>query len=110
MKRFVTFLASLAILWLPFALTCVIAIPVALIGLLLWVITGADAPYYSTKGLLGGMDRAAAGLLGLDPRYTVSAHCGVMTRIYLRPLRRFLDLVAPGHCTGAAVNEGLIHE
>ena len=42
MKRLTTFLASLAILWLPFALACAAAIPSELVGLVLWLATGAD--------------------------------------------------------------------
>ena len=106
MKRLVTFLGSIAILWLPFGLACLAAVPVALLGLLVWLVSAHAYDY--TKNLLGGMDRCASGLLGLEARYTVSAHCGVMTRASLKPLRFVLDVIAPGHCEGAAKKEGLL--
>lgn len=106
MKRLATFLGSLALLWLPFGLACLLAVPIALAGLLAWLVSGSAYDY--TKNLLGGMDRCASGLLGLEARYTVSAHCGVLRRPWLRPLRTLLDLIAPGHCEGAAKQEGML--
>jgi hypothetical protein len=104
--RLITFLGSLAILWLPFGLASLLAVPIALAGLVTWLASGRAYDY--TKNLLGGMDRCASGLLGLEARYTVSAHCGVMTRAWLKPLRALLDVIAPGHCEGAAKQEGLL--
>lgn len=106
MKRLITALASLAILWLPFGLACLLAVPVALLGLLVWLLSARGYDY--TKNLLGGMDRCASGLLGLEARYTVSAHCGVMTRAWLRPLRALLDAISSGHCEWAARKEDLL--
>lgn len=91
-------LAVLAILWLPFSIACALAIPVSLAGVLAW------SQGYG-KNLLGGMDRVLSGLLGLEARYTVSAHCGVGK---LPWLRKVLDTIQPGHCEGAARNEGLL--
>lgn len=105
MKRLSDFLATIVLLWLPFGLACLLAVPIALLGLLVWLLT-KRTDY--TKNLLGGMDRCASGLIGLEARYTVSAHCGVLTRPWLKALRTFLDAVSPGHCEGAAKKEGLL--
>lgn len=104
MKRLLTFLGSLLILWFPFSVGCMLAAPISLAGLSAWALTGSGWAYAYTKNLLGGMDRACAGLLNLDAKFTISAHCGVGA---LPALRRFLDWVSPGHCAGAAANEGL---
>ena len=108
MKRLNTFLLSVGLLAIPFGLACAAAAAVALITLLLWAVSGAQSLYVYTKNLLGGMDRTTAGLMGLDAKFTVSAHCGALTRDFLKPLRNFLDWVSPGHCEGAAKNEGLL--
>lgn len=94
MKR----IAALAILWLPFSVACLLAVPVSFVAVMMW------SQGYG-KNLLGGMDRCAASLLGLDGKYTISAHCGVGRLPWLRPL---LELIQPGHCEGAAKNEGLL--
>jgi hypothetical protein len=106
MKRLGTFIGALALLWLPFGLACLLATPIALAGLLAWLASARAYDY--TKNLLGGMDRCASALLGLEARYTVSAHCGVLTRPWLAPLRTLLDAISPGHCEGAAHKEGLL--
>ena len=95
------YVAAFLILWLPFSLACLVAVPVSFVGIVVW------SQGYG-KNLLGGMDRTGSGLLGLDARYTISAHCGAMSKPYLRPLRFFLDLIKPGHCEGAARKEGLL--
>jgi len=105
MKRLITFLGSLLVLWLPFSVASLGAPLVSLAGLTAWALTGLDGPYRYTKNLLGGMDRAGSGLLGVDARYTISAHCGTGR---FPALGRFLDWVSPGHCRGAAVKEGLL--
>lgn len=89
--------AVLAVLWIWFALACLAAVPVSFVGVMAW------SQGYG-KNLLGGMDRCTAALLGLDARYTVSAHCGVG---HLPWLRAILNFIQPGHCEGAAKNEGL---
>ena len=91
--------AAFLILWLPFSLACLVAVPVSFVGIAVW------SQGYG-KNLLGGMDRTGSGLLGLDARYTISAHCGVNPR--LKPLRILLDLIQQGHCEGAARKEGLL--
>jgi hypothetical protein len=105
-RRASIFGASLVLLWLPFGLACLVAVPIALTGLLAWLASARAYDY--TKNLLGGMDRCAAALLGLEARYTVSAHCGVLTRPWLGLLRALLDAISPGHCEGAAHKEGLL--
>ena len=105
LSRGKTVIASMMLLWLPFGTACLLVPAIALAGLLVWLATGKGYDY--TKNLLGGMDRCTSGLLGLDSRYTVSAHCGAMTRAWLRPLRAGLDVIAPGHCAGAAIHENL---
>jgi len=105
MKRLTTFLASLVVLWLPFGIATLLAPVIALLGLLVWLTTAKTYDY--TKNLLGGMDRCTSGLLGLEARYTVSAHCGALTKPWLRSLRTVLDQISHGHCEGAATREGL---
>lgn len=94
-------IAVLVILWAPFSLMCLAAVPVSFAGVLLW------SQGYG-KNLLGGMDRTGSGLLGLDARYTISAHCGSGEHPWLKPLGFLLDLIQKGHCEGAARNEGLL--
>ena len=105
MGRLLTLLPVLFVLWLPFAAAGAMTIPVSLLGLLVWTVCGLKPVYDYTKNLLGGMDRAAGSLMGLDARYTISAHCGVNPKLFL--LRVVLDKLAPGHCAGAAEKEGL---
>lgn len=94
-------IATLGILWLPFSIMCLMAIPVSFLAVLAW------SQGYG-KNLLGGMDRTGSGLLGLNAKYTISAHCGAMSKPYLLPLRMLLEKIQPGHCLGAAKNEGLL--
>ena len=110
-----TFLATALVLWLPFALACLAAVPVAATALLAWLATAvigdqadcSQALYRYAKNLLGGMDRVLSGLRGLDARYTLSAHCGVATACDLVLVRRVLDAISAGHCAGVAQREGL---
>lgn len=91
-------LAAIIILWTPFSLACLIAVPISFIGILVW------SQGYA-KNLLGGMDRVLSGLFGFNSKYTLSAHCGTGK---LPLLKVILDTIQKDHCEGAAKNEGLL--
>jgi hypothetical protein len=105
MPRPLTALLAGVLLWAPFTVASLAAAVVSAIGLTLWAALGDTRVYAYTKNLLGGMDRVASAVLGLEARYTVSAHCGTGK---LPLLRKLLDRLFPGHCLGAARNEGLV--
>ncbi len=92
-------LIALFILWLPFSLMALVAIPVSLIAI--WF---EDWPY--AKDILRAMDKLGAAVMGWSGRYSVSAECGRSECRLCRVLCWLLDLVQPGHCKGAAEREG----
>lgn len=95
------FLVALLVLWLPFSVLSVVAIPVAL-----WALATGEWDY--AKNILRAMDCTAAALFGRSGRYTVSAECGARKGCVLCGLLcRFLDLIQKGHCEGAAKREGI---
>lgn len=55
------------------------------------------------------MDRLGAAVMGWGGDYTISAECGSRRAgcRFCRVVCRVLNLVQPGHCVGAAKNEGL---
>lgn len=92
-------IAAILILWLPFSLAALVAIPLLLFGLLtenesIWRPVGR------------AMDRLLAALLGFSGNYTLSAELGASTDYRL--LRWLLDKIQAGHCRGAAIKEGLV--
>lgn len=92
---------AIVILWLPFSLTSLAAVPVAFVAV--WW----NAAY--AKNLLRAMDRLGAALFGASGMYTVSAECGARTDCGVCMLVcRLLDWIQPGHCAGAAKKEGLL--
>lgn len=93
------FLVAMLVLWLPFSVLSVVAIPVAL-----WALSTGEWEY--AKNILRAMDCTTAALFGRSGRYTVSAECGASDCAACRLLCRFLDLIQPGHCAGAATREG----
>lgn len=96
-----TKLAILIVLWLPFTLGCLAAGMLSLLAIIFeWQTYG--------KNLLRAMDKVLAALVGFDGYHTLSAECGVSTHPLAVLLRRALDLIQPGHCVGAAKNEGLL--
>ena len=55
------------------------------------------------------MDKTLAAVLGFSGFFTLSAECGVSNEKPWVWLRWLLDRIQPGHCEGAAKNEGLSH-
>lgn len=96
----------------PLAAFFLLAIPFGLTAVLAALAAPAAALFYGVsdyaKNLLRAMDRLGAALLGFSGRYTVSAECGSRTDCKACALVcRFLDLIQPGHCAGAAKREGI---
>lgn len=96
-------LAVALVLWLPFSLAGLVAIVVTA-----WVILFGDKEQQQGYGkdVLRAMDKVMAAVCGFSGFYTLSAECGVSTSGWPAALRTMLDLIQPGHCAGAAVNEG----
>lgn len=93
-------LAIILILWLPFSIGAVVAVFASLAAILL------EENTYG-KNVLRAMDKLLAAVLGFDGFYSLSAECGVATTQPWIALRWLLDKIQPGHCEGAAKNEGL---
>lgn len=93
-------LAIILVLWLPFSLGCLAAIIVSLAAILL------EENVYA-KDVLRSMDKLLAAVLGFSGYFTLSAECGVAANQPWVALRGLLNLIQPGHCEGAAKNEGL---
>jgi len=92
-------LVVLLVLWLPFSIAALIAIPVS------FVATFIDWEY--AKKLLKLLDKVMAALLGWSGEYTVSAECGKSNCFLCKWLCTLLNTIDPGHCEGAAKREGL---
>ncbi len=88
------------LLAIPFGLTAIIAAAIAPVAA--WFYGVSEY----AKNLLRAMDRLGAAVFGFSGRYTVSAECGASDCAVCRLLCRFLDLIQPGHCAGAAKREG----
>lgn len=90
------------LLWAPFSITALAAIPLCLVA------TWAEEWTYA-KQVIAAMDRLGAAVVGFGGEHTVSAECGSRRREcrLCRFVCRILDLVQPGHCAGAARHEGL---
>lgn len=96
-----TKLAIILVLWLPFSIGCLVAIPVSLFAILVEENTYA-------KNCLRAMDKTLAAVLGFSGYFTLSAECGVAFSAPWNQLRYLLNLIQPGHCEGAAKKEGLL--
>lgn len=92
-------IAAILLLWLPFSLAAIVAVPVLLFGIM-----AGDESIWKPVG--SAMDRLMATLFGYSGRYTLSACLGTGTRYQW--LRWFVDLFESGHCAKAAKTEGLI--
>jgi hypothetical protein len=102
----------LFLLWLPFSLGCLIAIPLSLKAIL-----HLDGNAYA-KNLLLAMDKLAAASLQFSGLHTVSAECGKLLHtvkdaltpqcIFCRLLCRFIHRMDAGHCERNARDDGLI--
>lgn len=104
-------LALLIVLWLPFTLA---GIGAAVISFTVVSFGNHDQQQGYGKDVLRAMDKVLAAVLGYSGQYTTSAELGVddpaRNRFGFRfaALRWLLDKIQPGHCVGAAVNEGLL--
>lgn len=94
-------LAAILLLWLPFSMTSVLAVPIALFAI------AVEENVYA-KDVLRAMDKLGAALLGWSGRYTVSAECGAHPCRFCTLVCWLLDRFQPGHCKGAAAREGSI--
>ena len=113
-KRFRTRLRILCVrlflLWLPFSLGCLVAIPLSLIAIL-----GGSA---YAKNLLLAMDKLGAASMKFSGLNTVSAECGRLLHemrdgltarcIFCKLLCRFIHEMDAGHCDRNARDDGLI--
>jgi hypothetical protein len=113
-KRFRTKLRILSVrlflLWLPFSLGCLLAIPLSLIAIL-------GGSVYA-KNLLLAMDKLAAASIQFSGLNTVSAECGRLLHemkdgltarcIFCKLLCRFIHEMDAGHCDRNARDDGLI--
>lgn len=95
MKR----ILAIILLWMPFSLAAIVAIPVLFWGLL----TGEESIWKPTGR---AMDKLMATLFGYSGNHTLSAELGASSDY--RWLRKFLDLIEAEHCKKAAKGEGLV--
>lgn len=94
-------LVALLVLWLPFSLAALLAIPVSFIAVF------TEREY--AKNILRAKDKLAAALLGWSGDHTISAECGADTGCrFCRVVCWLLNKIQPGHCEGAAKREGLL--
>lgn len=92
-------LVAILLLWLPFSIAALLAIPVSLFAIFV--------EWEYAKNILRAKDKLAAALLGWSGKYTVSAECGAETDcLPCRAVCWILEWIDPGHCTGAAKREG----
>lgn len=99
----------LTVLWLPFSLGCLVAIPTALFAIV-WAIFH---PSSHARNILLAMDKLAASVMGWTGRNTVSAECGVEEKekrscFFCKILCRYLNVFDPNHCRDSAIGERLI--
>lgn len=92
-------LAAILILWIPFSIAALVAIPVLLFGLLT-----EDESIWRPVGR--AMDKLLAALMGYSGNHTLSAELGASADY--RWVRWILNKIQAGHCEGAAKGEGLI--
>lgn len=91
--------AAFFLLAIPFGLTSIVS---AFVGLIVSPFYGKSYP----TNLLRSMDKLGAALLGFgDGSKTVSAECGSSDCVVCSLICKFLDLIQPGHCKGAADRE-----
>lgn len=98
-------LAAILILWTPFSLGALVAIP-----LLLWGLLTEDKSIWKPVGR--ALDCLLAAVLGYGGRNTLSAELGAGNKAFrlgytleYRWIRRMLDAIQPGHCAKAAKDE-----
>ncbi len=88
-------LVAIFVLWLPFSLLALAAIPIALLAIVF-----DEMPY--GKDVIRAMDKLGAAVLGFDGHRTISAECGARDCKLCSWLCALLDRVDPGHCAKAA--------
>lgn len=93
-------IALIFLLWLPFSIGCLLAIPASLFAIAL------EENTYG-KDVLRAMDKVLAAVCGFSGYFTLSAECGVSNDQPWIGLRKILDMIQADHCEGAAKNEGL---
>lgn len=92
-------LLAILLLWIPFSLAALVAIPYLLYGLL-----AEDESIWRPVGR--AMDKLMAAVMGYSGNHTLSAELGASTDYHW--LRVMLDKIQDGHCAKAARDEGLI--
>lgn len=101
MKAIARIAVAFFVLWIPFSIAALIAIPVSLFALVF--------EWDYAKNILRAKDKLAAALVGWSGRYTVSAECGAETKCKVcAVLCWVLGVIDSGHCEGAAKREGRI--
>lgn len=93
-------LALIILLWLPFSIGCLLAIPASLFAIAL------EENTYG-KDVLRAMDKVLAAVCGFSGYFTLSAECGASNDQPWIGLRKILDMIQADHCEGAAKSEGL---
>ena len=99
-------LTRLLVLWVPFSLGMLFAIPVSLA----LIVVSEDVDMY-TRDLLRAMDKTCAALFGWGGFYTISAECGSRRKHcrFCRMVQKLFELIGqPEHNVEAAKNEGLL--
>lgn len=86
------------LLWLPFSVACLVAVPVALFAVL------ANEVEYA-KSVLRAMDRLTAAVLGYSGDYTVSAECSRSECRVCAVICWVFDWFEKDHCNKAARSE-----
>jgi hypothetical protein len=102
MKTLIIILVAIFVLWLPFSLASISSVFIAF-----WAVF-SDQNY--AKDILRTQDKLMSALFGWGGEYTVSAECGSRRRncVFCKSICKILNFIQPGHCEGAAKNEGLI--
>jgi len=101
MRAAATILVAIFVLWLPFSIAALCSVPIVL-----WAVFSAQG---YAKECLKAQDKLMAALFGWGGDYTVSAECGSRRKdcLICTVICRLLSIIQPGHCEGAAKNEGL---
>jgi hypothetical protein len=94
------FLIVLLVLWLPFSLAALAAVPLSL-----WRVLTRDA--LRGRVMLYAMDRLAAAVCGWSGAFTISAEVHNPRNRIQQHLKDFLNWLDPGHTEQAARKEGL---
>ena len=91
-------LVAIFVLWLPFSLLALAAIPICLVAIVF-----DEMPY--GKNVLKAQDRLVAALLGYSGTRTLSAEMGRSQCRLCKIVCKMLDVIEPGHCQRADAKE-----